>query len=316
MVAIQRYDGAPCRGRDIRDDAELGPALTAAGAVRQPAGIWLDDHEPGADPETDLRKQWLWAIPQLNVTRSHANVPCQLAVRSLMVVSTHISAWGTDVSSLIALALGYGSNTTTALSRLSLGEDARDDPQRNSDSETSRSRASIAADLLTDPTGVGDLLVWAHATTGTPKPILERLAESRGAPLVIYLRPTDLLHTYLIHRVRGRNDRGDLEERRVSLDEAVAESGRPTATLEAGFPQDLDPTGRLTRDIRDAFLERSMLLALGVLALLNREYGGPTLDDLHDGAPQPFKDAARRYDASIRDSSAPLDSLTPNRQFR
>lgn len=296
LVTIRRHDGGPCTAEDIRVDPHAGPALTKASAVRQPGAVFIKDHSPGADPTTDLRSEWVWIVPRLNILRAHDPVPCNTTARSIFILSSSLTgAWATDVASLVGLGLGFGTSTTSAVVRYTQGEQMRDDPARQGGGTISRARAYVAADFLADPIKRADLTVWAHGTSGPSEPLVQRLANPEHGLLVVYLRPTDRLHEYLGARIRANNDIQKLVDRRSELDDALSSLPITNLLIDAGFPSDIDPKGPLSGEVRDAFLERSILIALRILQHVHTEMSGPSLRELHSNAPDTFRTLASRF---------------------
>ena len=281
LVRIRRADGALLTVDDVRRDALLGPALTAANGVRQAAEVWAVDARPERELHDDRRGEWVWLVPRLNVSRPKALLPVRLGVRSIAIVGTQLSSWGADVASLTARAVGYASTNTGVLSRTALGEQLSDEPLNETNTRRATVRAAIAADLLAN-TGESDLMVWSHASIGAHQDFIDTLQRAGTDTLIVLLRPTDALHDWLAGRPRDAIPTDQLDSSRHALDTAVAGLANPTLTLDVGYPSDFESTTSVSPGLRDAFLERSIILALRLLDELHRHYDGPSLEFLHE----------------------------------
>lgn len=249
-----------------------------ADAVRSIVGKELQ--AAGSMPLTDERRsllpaEWkgnerrsVWMIPELNFAHVPAIDASSLKYVSVAVLSSHISSWGSDIASLTASAIGFGSTNTNLASRILYGEDVALDSRSDF---RATCRNNLARELLDEPYRLAIHQVWSHTQSGALGSVVDflRSASREDAQFIVLLRPTDRLLEYCSHRSSNSSSVEQLRHERYLLEDVVRRSGRSHCVLDVGYPAHLDVNGGVTWALRDAFMERSMMLSADVLSMLD-----------------------------------------------
>ena len=253
-----------------RVEGLLGAELSSEGCVRIKLHKnwpveWTNDIDL-TESDTSVNRL-CWCVPGLNAIKAPALAPLPLPFSSIMIFGTHTSSWGTDVASLVAAALGWGSAATTTLTRMNYGSGITE-PENERWKILARQR--MAAEALREPNGRTSQMVFAHTQAGAMGPVVEHIKKGRQDPLVVFLRPTSRLLDYIcIPRKRSYVPRDELEEVSHLVEEALVNSTTPHLIIDVGFPDDIDPHAPLTPGLRDRKLSRSMIVAALIINYLS-----------------------------------------------
>lgn len=299
-VAVQRADRAPALEDDPKRRAqarhELAPLLERA--VQEAFGTWEDN--PLLLPWRGEQADCVVMVPLLHVPR-----PVQhdrLRGPTALAITGGHSAGATDVASLVASALGYGSwNTTLAVRRL--GEHRLAEvttgggPDDTAAARRRHRRNAVARGLFraveTDAAG----LVWSHEGHDSHHAILDHLRSGDRRTPVVYLRPDDRLVSFAAGRIAdpGLSSRertaavDDLKRIRDAQDVAVEQAGDDVALrIHVSLPEGMTPTSPDDQHSVDAFMAAYITAAVQVLRWLDKRHPDLLAAGLHAGVDRGF----------------------------
>ena len=266
------------------DDVEhlVGKELKAEGCwkIERPANQppeWQND--TGSSDDVPL----VWYVPGLNAIKPPSAVPAAIPFSSIMVFGAHVSTWGTDVASLVGGALGWGSCSTTTLTRVVYGAKIADAGNKK---WRIQARGRVAAEALREPDGRAAQMVFSHSEAGAVGPLIDHIKKGKQDPLVVFLRPTARLLDYISTKDRTFVPRSELEALSQRIEDALVDSTTPHLIIDVGFPDDTDPSSPLTQELRDRKLSRSMIVSA---LILNYLFEGKIEDcQPSESCPEPF----------------------------
>jgi transcriptional regulator with XRE-family HTH domain len=224
---------------------------------------------------TESASSWSWVkrpdlvlrVPLLRAGRSRGLRQNLVVPPSICVAGIPFSG-GPDVAALLATTLDWAFSDLDALVRERF--DAVADSPRAAEAQS-----EIARRLLEDPTRTGRRLVWSYNSVSA---ITDTFLDIRpDLPLVIFLKASDALINYVAQRLAGSLSVVETLTAQNVIEHALSRREDPETfvTLEVpGFP--LNP-GASHED--DAFFDIYVELAFAAAEWLEKEHGGPSLDD-------------------------------------
>ena len=234
--------------------------------LRRANAVWRLP-ERAADWNWIKRPDLMLSVPLLTAAkprglRQNLRVPPSICVAGIPF------AGGSDVAALLASALDWAFTDLSSVAR------ERFDVSQGS-AEEHLAQVEIARRLLDSPTGAGRLLVWSY---NSASPIVETLQELRkDLPLVIFLKASDSLIRYAGEQLgETANAVVQLETAQNTIKHVLAERD-PATYLALEVPELPLESGAAHDD--DAFFDANVDLAFQAAAWLQRDHGGPALDD-------------------------------------
>jgi transcriptional regulator with XRE-family HTH domain len=247
-----------------RDRAEIrelvGDELRRTNATWQPTE-WTSDWPWVKRPDLVL------SVPLLKAGKPRGLQQNLVVPPSLCVVGVPF-AGGPDVAALLATALDWAFADLDAVIRERF--DAFAESPRGV-----QAQSEIARRLLEDPTRSGRRLVWSYNSVAA---ITETFLEIRpDLPLVVFLKASDGLIAYAAERMGGRSTVVELFTAQNTVEHALARREDTKTFLTLELPElPLDPHG--PHDVH-AFFDAYVELAFAAAEWLQKEHGGPSLDD-------------------------------------
>jgi len=244
----------------------IGDLLSSEGCVGT-KGLSPQLKSWGAATNNAQAEGRIWYVPRLNQTKTPTLTPAAIAFNSIVVFGPHISTWGTDVASFIGGALGWGSSSTTTLTRAVYGSQIA---ERENQKWRAMAAERVLAESLREPEGRAAQMVFAHTVSGATQPIINHIKKDKQDPLLVFLRPTSRLLDFICKPSKKRTyvPREDLEQIINQVEEALLTSATPHLIIDVGFPNDRDPASPVNQDLRDRKLSRSMIAAALVINYL------------------------------------------------
>jgi hypothetical protein len=212
------------------------------------------------------RPDLVLSVPLLKAGKPRGLRQNLVVPRSLCVVGIPF-AGGPDVAALLATALDWAFTELDAVVRERFDAPADSPRAVQAQMETARY-------LLEDPATVGRRLVWSYTAAAA---IAETFVDiGPDLPLVVFLRASDSLVAYVAQRLRGKSTLTELFATQKTIEHTLAR--RPSSTYVTLDVPDLPLDASAPHDF-NTFFDIYVELAFAATEWLQKEHGGPSLDD-------------------------------------
>jgi hypothetical protein len=252
--------------------------------LRRTNAVWREP-ERAADWSWIKRPDLVLSVPLLTAAKPRGLRQNLVVPPSICVVGIPF-AGGPEVAALLATTLDWAFTDLDSVARERFHV-ARGSPEEH------LAHVEIARRLLDSPTGAGRLLAWSYNAASPIEATFPTL--QKDLPLVIFLKAPDSLIRYAAERLGDSSRIVQLETAQNTIRHVLAgRIGETHLTLE--IPELPLRSGVSQDDDDDIFFDAYVDLAFQAAGWLEREHGGPILED----APGVLADLWRRRGSGSR----------------